>query len=388
MNLTLCLSLAAIAGCGDDAQPGPHDLSTGMEASVPDLATFDSARSDSGGADSGAVDFALNADLDGCTFCGGQCIYLDRDPLNCGACGHACGCGVTSCTSGLCDPVTLASSQGGPVILALDGTTLYWGADVDRTLSRVSTSGGAATVVYPNRTQVRGIAFTALDVFFSRFVFNIIEGGPKAGGGGSNYTNTQESGAAGIGTDATNVYWATYNTGLIRSAPIGTPPQAPTTLTTGQLNAYALVVDAQNIYWITNNATGTVMQMAKAGGTPTTLAGNQATPLGLAVDANNVYWTNAGDGTVNSVPIGGTTITPIATGRKYPYNVAVDGSYVYWTDLSAGTIEKAPIGGTTITTVAGNQNQPLGLALDASCIYFTSYGAGAAGAGAVLKTSK
>ena len=46
---------------------------------------------------------------------------LMTDVHNCGAIGHACGCGSTSCTSGRCDSHPLADKQGAPTVLPVNG---------------------------------------------------------------------------------------------------------------------------------------------------------------------------------------------------------------------------------------------------------------------------
>jgi hypothetical protein len=99
------------------------------------------------------------------------------DANSCGACGHVCGCGSTSCTAGVCDAYEIASNQVAPVELALHGDQLYWGTDgsagANDTVSTAPVAGGTAGVLFPNRTAVRGFAFDATRIYFSRFVFNI-----------------------------------------------------------------------------------------------------------------------------------------------------------------------------------------------------------------------
>jgi hypothetical protein len=57
-------------------------------------------------------------------YCNGQCIDVQLDPLNCGACGH--GCMGQPCVQGACTPVTL-STQFTPLGgLAQDASTIYF----------------------------------------------------------------------------------------------------------------------------------------------------------------------------------------------------------------------------------------------------------------------
>lgn len=329
------------------------------------------------------------------TSCGGSCTDVMNDVNNCGACGHVCGCGSTSCTKGICDAHVLAANQGAPVVLALHGDQLYWGNDVDRTVSTVGVAGGAASVLYPSRTAVRGFAFDATRLYFTRTVFNIVESGALAGGSSGNFTNQREPGAAGIATDDTAAYWVTDdggNTGLIRTKALGPPSVAPgTTLLAGLTHPDGLALDATSIYW-TNRypAAGTVMKLPKGGGVPVTLADQLANPHSIAVAGGFVYWTNQGDGTSNtgsvqriSVDGGAATITTFADHQPLPSTVAVDASHVYWTDPVAATVMRAPLAGGPAVPVVVGESGPFGLAISSSCLYFGDFAGGNAGTGSI-----
>ncbi len=324
------------------------------------------------------------------TLCGDTCRALSTDVNNCGACGHVCGCGSTSCTAGACDAHEIASNQVTPVELALHGDQLYWGTDgspgMNDTVSTAPVSGGAASVLYPNRTAVRGFAFDATHIYFTRFVFNTVESCVLGGSCTTNFTNAQESGAAGIATDATNVYWATYNTGLIRTSPLGDRGTG-SNVVMSETHPDGVALDATSIYWTTNTPTGgTVKKVAKtatAPATPTTLADSQANPHRIAVAGGFVYWTDQGDGTPNTgsvhrVSVDGGTITTYADHLPAPYGIAVDASYVYWTDQGTGqtdgTVMRAPLAGGTPVPVVAHEAGPTGLAISSTCLYFTAAG--------------
>jgi hypothetical protein len=320
--------------------------------------------------------------------CGDRCTDLMTDALNCGACGHVCGCGSTSCTSGVCDSHAMADKQGAPLALVLHDDKLYWGNDTDRTVSTVAIAGGAPSVLYPGRTVVRGFAFDATRVYFTRTVFNIVESGALDGSGSGNFTNAREPGGMGIATDATNVYWTTYDggtAGLIRTSALGARGTGAT-LIGGQVSPDGLALDATSIYWTTHTATGTVMKMPKAGGTAVALADNQVNPHSVAVDGGFVYWTNQGSGNTGSiqrVSVDGGVVTTLADTLPSPVALAVDAGYVYWTDAGAGAVMRVPLAGGAAVPVAIGEHNPNGLAISSTCMYFSDYADGNVGNGSI-----
>jgi sugar lactone lactonase YvrE len=329
--------------------------------------------------------------------CGATCTNLSTDASNCGACGHVCGCGSTSCTDGVCDSHVMAGQQGAPVTLALNNGALYWGTDVDLSLETMPVTGTTATALYKGRTAIRGFAFDATRVYFTRTNFNIVESGLLSGASSGNFSNAQEIGATGIATDGTTVFWTTNGSGNLRSAPVGALSTA-TTLLANLSHPDAIALDAANIYFTTNNTAnqqppGTIMKLAKTatGGPATTLVTKQNGPHSLAVAGGYVYWINQGDGTpntgsVNRIAVTGGAITTYAGQLPGPTTIAVDASYIYWTDSVAGAVMRipiAPVAGATPTPVAVRELTPIGLAVSSSCLYFTDYADGAAGNGSV-----
>jgi hypothetical protein len=318
---------------------------------------------------------------------------LMTDVHNCGALGHACGCGSTSCTNGACDSHALADHQGGPVVLALHGTRLYWGNDAAMNVSTIPVDAStAAAVLFPGRTAVRGFAFDDTRIYFTRTNFNIVEAARLDGTGGGNYTNAQERGAAGIATDATNTYWADGGFNTIRRAPLGLPVQAATTIASNQPTPDGLALDADHIYWTTRTTTGQILALAKTaapGTAPTVLAADQLNPHAIAVVDGFVYWTNQGDGTANTgsvqrVAVTGGTVTTLADHQPGPTYLAVAAGFVYWTDSIANAVLRAPIDASAAATpVATGEPGASGIVATDQCVYFTDVVDGKVGTGSV-----
>jgi hypothetical protein len=309
---------------------------------------------------------------------------LMTDVRNCGAIGHACGCGSTSCTNGRCDSHPLADQQVVPVVLAVHGNALYWGNDGaqltngDDNVSTVPLDGSAAAkVLFANRTTVRGFAFDDTHIYFTRTQFNIVESALLTGAGAGSYTNLQEKGATGIAADATNTYWADAGAGTIRRAPLGLPVQTPTTIATNQTAADGVAVDTDHVYWTAANQVLALAKTAAPGTAPTVVAANQPTASALVVTGGFAYWINksvtANTGSVQRAAVTGGAVSVIADHLPGPAYLAVAGGFVYWTDGAAGAVMRAPIDASAApTSVVTGEPGATGLAVTDQCIYFTN----------------
>jgi hypothetical protein len=313
------------------------------------------------------------------------------DPINCGSCGHDCQGGT--CTSGACDPVTLAITHGSvglavdstfvyfadseagvlykvsksltrtgvptPVVsgtaaqsvqgIASDGTYVYW---TNKTspgeVRRALPTGANLTTIASNQGQPDWIASNGTTVAWTNQTANQVMSAPSNTDGGVAPTQlnaTGESGTvlAGIAIDEANVYYAakTSGGGLAERAPLdgggvselGTPTYV------------GVGIDDVNAYWSGGAANPSVYQNAKGGSATTQMtiaAGALICPLGVASDGVNVYFFDQGDpscafapgdaGALYRVPIGhsGALPKPLVTGLTDPQGIAVDGTAVYW----------------------------------------------------------
>lgn len=119
--LSLCASLAACGGSADDPSAAAIDAgSAGDTGASKDSGktTVDSATPDSSAIDAGAdttppdtsapMEVAPPCDA---TTCGGECVDLNTDRKNCGACGKAC-VGDETCAAGACSLVCASGTFG------------------------------------------------------------------------------------------------------------------------------------------------------------------------------------------------------------------------------------------------------------------------------------
>ena len=89
------------------------------------------------------------------TQCDAAMVDTNRDNENCGACGSVC---AGSCQCGRC-LVTLATGQGQPRRLAVDGTNVYWTNFSDGTVMKTpARSGGPITALASGQDSPASIA--------------------------------------------------------------------------------------------------------------------------------------------------------------------------------------------------------------------------------------
>jgi hypothetical protein len=327
-DLLKCQARLAVNASAVQANLRSRYASLGDDASVPDFSACLSAP-------------------DACGECS-DASDASSDPLNCGACGHNCQGGT--CVAGACQPVVLASGQGYPQYLAVDGMNVYWtnfNAGTGMKCAKAG-CGDNPTQLALGQQNPNGIAVDSVNVYWPTNAGVVME--CAVGGCGQSPTQvaaSQNLPQAAV-ADGAFVYWtAGYVVDTVMKCAIGGCNGGPTQLASMQGAGGAswfLALANGNLYWTTSSA---VMGRATSGcgNSPTTLASGQSA-VGVAADSQNVYWVNS-SGTVVACAVGGCSGGPtqLATGPSGPRALAIDATNLYWTNTSTATVSSCPLTG-------------------------------------------
>lgn len=391
-SLTSCSHGGTISVGGmDTGTDASRDQSPGRDhrADLPFFVAPDASWRD--GAIPADAPSAADACAVGTTVCGGQCVDLESDALNCGECSLSCEGGA--CKARECQPVALAWGQDRPDTIAVAAGYVYWathGTGVGTSvIKRVPSGGGPQGTLVTGQSYPAGLAVNATTLFWSNSTGldagnGALMAAPIAGGNTVVLVPDMYS-ASDVTVDQQNAYLlsGTYN-GLVTAVThTGSGAKA---LASGQGFPAKAAVWGDTVFWVnrgssTNN--GSVMSVPRAGGTPTTLVQGQLRPSGIACDGSTVYWSNSTGGTVRRVSAVGGAATTLASNQATPWALAVDGNNLYWTNRGTspnyvdGSIMKLDLKTSALIVLAGGQYSPSAIALDDKCVYWANQQDGA-----------
>jgi hypothetical protein len=146
-----------------------------------------------------------------------------------------------------------------------------------------------------------------------------------------------------ITVDATHVYVADADLGIVRAPSDGGPVQV---LVKPAASPDALVLDGARVLWATRDG-GTTFEVGsvdRTGSDPVILATSSFGFRSIAVDSTDVYFTRD-DGVIGRVPRAGGAVVPILTGEPGATSIQVDATDLYWVDDVAGAVVRAPKAG-------------------------------------------
>jgi hypothetical protein len=318
---------------------------------------------------------------------------LEKDPHNCGRCGHDCQGG--NCAGGACQAMTVAS-ESAPWGIVVDGAEVYFASNLNApngSVWKCSTAGcGTKSFALASRLgSPSRVAVQSGTVYWTNFTGETIESCPLTGC--SNQTSTplaaeqhgpdgiavydgvlywtnrdpgdggtppnvskcllanckdsitivapNETSPIDIAVDSTGIYWVGGE--AVRYCPLDGGQNDTKYLAMGQAGAQFVTQFGGRLYWTESESAGSVQSCAESKCSPATFA-TTADPNGVAVDSSGVYWVTGGmTGTVLMCPLDGCPPSGprlLAQGAGSFFGVALDTTSVYWTNLSGGSVMK------------------------------------------------
>jgi hypothetical protein len=228
---------------------------------------------------------------------------------------------------------TLATSQGQPSSIAVNGANVYW---ADTTGPGIMQRVGGTVSTFATDASPEYVLISGGNLFWSDYQSTSVT--VRSLAGSTSKVLDSSVIAYNVALSGTTLLYGDTGSNEVRSVPID-GSASPTVLATGT-EAWDVSADATNVYWIDVSG-GTLSRRAiDASSSAVTMMTGMSAPYGVHVDGESLYWTAYGDGVVRMTrPTGGAAIVTIANGSG-PIGVSADSTMLYWANVNSATLSK------------------------------------------------
>jgi hypothetical protein len=318
----------------------------------------------------------------GTTLCNSTCTNTMTDNNNCGGCGQVCT--ATTCASGLCTPVVLASGTNvdAPYDITTDGTDVYWTNYVSAgSVGKVADTGGTSVLIATGQAFPQDIAYYGGKIYFTienagngAELLSVTTAGASLAtldsatnwaklGAGSNF-------ADGIASDkGGNIYWASNGGGsylILKWSTSTSSDSIVSNSANGLLGGIA--ADSTGIVYTQPTLSRVIIP-------PNNSIDTGDSNPGRVTNAGGVFYYiiqgTGGNGQIHSYADSASSFNYVAMNLNHPAYLASDGVSVYWSDENDNAIYRTPVAGGPIFTLA-KMTGVSALTVDSTYVYFVT----------------
>jgi hypothetical protein len=274
------------------------------------------------------------------------CRDVERDPNNCGVCGHSCLGG--DCSKGRCQPQIVARDQEQPLGIFVPPPSspfapfIFWVTHTRPSLRRALKNGMQQVALESTNDGVVDPFDLVVDenfVWWSEVKGRVIRRKALPAGMGGDQLGAGGGEARYLALDGSQVYISSFEPASPRGLIVTTQALY---MTSSFISG--LAVSDNVVYWIERDTQQVVRGVAAGGMVTTRVAGTGPMPAGLAVDDASVYWMEEGRRLQRApkdlgAPVSTIYESPTAVGET---DVAVDDKFIYWTESANGVVLRVP----------------------------------------------